>query len=293
MAAMAVSRNACGLTSNSPKRPEPSKMAKMLDATGAPGSGCTRTHQAPWCHTPWRRCRRYQCAALHPFAAHDDLCFVSTYLGRPRFGVLLQVTQGFDALRNQRWGIQRHAIGGLVVDLFPNGLKQRFLLGGQGFALDARLGAGIFTRPLKAHASFVLNLLLQRLGEGFVALVGYDRQHVHPLVLHTFTILVHTGADHARISWRFFMALLVSFSVQIWNTLGLSQPSRSAEWLKMNCKGTSALSRRSFVFHDELVGAVVLATVPDVSTHTVLAFTPLPFLSPENSRCVPRWHCAQ
>ena len=37
---------------------------------------------------------------------------------------------------------------------------------------------------------------------------------------------------------------LASLSVQIWKTFGLSHPSRSAEWLKINRRGSS--SERSF-----------------------------------------------
>lgn len=47
------------------------------------------------------------------------------------------------------------------------------------------------------------------------------------------------------ISWRFLISLAVSFSVQIWNTFGLSQPSRKAEWEKINRNGLSSESKLS------------------------------------------------
>lgn len=55
-----------------------------------------------------------------------------------------------------------------------------------------------------------------------------------------------TGRRRPRpISWRFLTSERVSLSVQIWNTLGLSQPSRKAEWLKMKRKGSSSDKSRS------------------------------------------------
>ena len=38
------------------------------------------------------------------------------------------------------------------------------------------------------------------------------------------------------------------FSVQIWNTFGLSHPSRRAEWEKMNRVGSSKDNSRSLFF---------------------------------------------
>ncbi len=49
-------------------------------------------------------------------------------------------------------------------------------------------------------------------------------------------------------SWRFFVWLSESFNVQIWNTLGLSQPSFRAECEKMKRVGSLNDSRRSLSF---------------------------------------------
>ena len=46
-------------------------------------------------------------------------------------------------------------------------------------------------------------------------------------------------------SCRFAVLLSECFKVQIWNTFGLSQPSRRAEWEKMNRVGSSKDSSRS------------------------------------------------
>ena len=57
---------------------------------------------------------------------------------------------------------------------------------------------------------------------------------------------------HRRIprptSWRFFVVLSESFNVQIWKTLGLSQPSFSAECENIKRVGSSKESRRSLSF---------------------------------------------
>ncbi len=45
--------------------------------------------------------------------------------------------------------------------------------------------------------------------------------------------------------WRQVNVDFCSISVQTWNTLGLSQPSFSAEWEKMNRRGQSKLSSHS------------------------------------------------
>ena len=49
-------------------------------------------------------------------------------------------------------------------------------------------------------------------------------------------------------SCRFCVVLSLCFIVQIWNTFGLSQPSRRAEWEKINRVGSSKDSSRSLFF---------------------------------------------
>ncbi len=48
--------------------------------------------------------------------------------------------------------------------------------------------------------------------------------------------------------WRRSRSVWMSRRVQIWKTFGLSQPSLSAEWEKMNLSGVSKLSSFSLSF---------------------------------------------
>ena len=66
--------------------------------------------------------------------------------------------------------------------------------------------------------------------------------------VHAVAVLVHRQAQPAPTSWRRLMVLSLCLSVQITNTFGLSQPSRSAEWEKMKRTGSSNDSSRSLSF---------------------------------------------
>ena len=70
--------------------------------------------------------------------------------------------------------------------------------------------------------------------------------------------------------------VLFSISVQIWNTLGLSQPSFNAEWEKINLNGHSNDNNHSLSFIIVLYVSVSSAVSPLVSFN-------LPFLSCEIS----------
>ena len=81
---------------------------------------------------------------------------------------------------------------------------------------------------------------------------------VHLLVPLTRSPSWFTASRTPRpISCRFFISEAVWLSVQIWNTFGLSQPSRSAECEKM--KGDRLLKRQQplLVPHDQIVGVLV------------------------------------
>ena len=54
--------------------------------------------------------------------------------------------------------------------------------------------------------------------------------------------------------WRRHRSVPMFLRTQIWKTLGLSQPSCSAEWLKMNRMGSSRGGQSDLVPHDLLVG---------------------------------------
>ena len=55
-------------------------------------------------------------------------------------------------------------------------------------------------------------------------------------------------SNYIQFSWRFLMKEFVSFSVQIWKTFGLSQPSRNAECEKINLSGHAKLNNHSLFF---------------------------------------------
>ena len=66
-----------------------------------------------------------------------------------------------------------------------------------------------------------------------------------------------TGRRSPRpICWRLRISDLPSWRLQIVKTLGLSQPSTSAEWLKMKRSGSSKLEQLLLVLHDPLEGAL-------------------------------------
>ena len=87
-----------------------------------------------------------------------------------------------------------------------------------------------------------LDVLLQAFCELLVAFRRDHGQQVHVQevrVVKQIAVLTHALAVHAQAqATAYFLSFADSlsecFNVQIWNTLGLSQPSRRAEWLKMN-----------------------------------------------------------
>jgi hypothetical protein len=81
----------------------------------------------------------------------------------------------------------------------------------------------------EGDAAILLIFRLQRAGEILVRLIRHHIELVDSFIEHALAILVDRQAKAATNSCRFFMALLVSLSVQIWKTFGLSHPSRKAE----------------------------------------------------------------
>ena len=67
----------------------------------------------------------------------------------------------------------------------------------------------------KGHAAIFLIFRLQRAGEVLVGLVRHNIELVDSLVEHALSVLIDRQARPRPISWRFFITLLVSLSVQI------------------------------------------------------------------------------
>jgi hypothetical protein len=104
-------------------------------------------------------------------------------------------------------------------------------------------------------------------GRSLVALVGDDREHVDPLGSEPLALLVDTQPQAAPDLLALLHALVVWLSVQIWKTLGLSQPSFKAECAKMKATllpGSLLIGEAQqalLVLHDELEGVLGLLRV--------------------------------
>lgn len=81
----------------------------------------------------------------------------------------------------------------------------------------------------KLNTGFLLDFFLELFCKIRKSLVGHDMEDVDILVFHPLAVLVDTQAQAAAIFWRQVKVDFWSIKVQTWNTLGLSQPSFSAE----------------------------------------------------------------
>ena len=94
----------------------------------------------------------------------------------------------------------------------------------------------------------VLDLLLQIFRELLVALVAITVKRVDLKAAQTLAVLVDAQSQPAANRLSPFAFSPMSRRVQIWKTLGLSQPSCNAEWEKINLSGVSKDSSFSFSF---------------------------------------------
>jgi len=68
----------------------------------------------------------------------------------------------------------------------------------------------------------------------FVTFIGHHGEDIDCVIHDTLAILIHRQTQAAPDLLPFFISETVWLRVQIWKRLGLSQPSLSAEWAKMN-----------------------------------------------------------
>ena len=100
----------------------------------------------------------------------------------------------------------------------------------------------------EADSRVLLDFLLKVFGELLVALGRDHGQRVHVEAAQPLALLVHTEPQAAADGLPALALGAHLAQAQIWKTFGLSQPSRSAEWEKMNFSLVSKLSSFSLSF---------------------------------------------
>ena len=93
-----------------------------------------------------------------------------------------------------------------------------------------------------------LDLLLEIRCEVLERLGRNDGKRVDLKAPDAFAVLVDAQAQPRPIVCRRSRSVWISRRLQIWKTLGLSHPSRNAEWEKINLRGVSKLRSFSFSF---------------------------------------------
>lgn len=140
--------------------------------------------------------------------------------------------------------IKRHSIGSFMFNSLPNRLESRMLAKictiTHGFAIFVLLMC--FSR--KPHAN-LLRFLADFEANSSLSFHCNHGQDIFAFILQPHMVIDRQAITPISLS---FSALSVSFSVQIWNTFGLSQPSRKAEWGKINRNGLSNDNKRSLSF---------------------------------------------
>ena len=105
----------------------------------------------------------------------------------------------------------------------------------------------IFDDP-EADAGILLDFLLKVLRELLIALRRDYRQRVDLKAAQALAFLIDAEPQAAADGLAALALRWMSRSAQIWKTFGLSQPSFSAEWEKMNFSGVSKPSSFSLSF---------------------------------------------